>query len=868
MAEAWRTAELTCHALGTSARSHTTACRWFGQAPRSPVLELRTSSGDTIRATADHPFWTPDGMKPLGELKPGDRVARSPFEGVPFEEPGDEVIISEEEFRATLPRFGIADAGTEQVVCYLKERGLLPLRYSSPATPVLAKLAGFVFGDGNLHFDKQGKGVVSFHGKAEDLEDIRADIASLGVTPSKVYRRQRTHTITTTYKTYTFDRTEEWFKVVGRSFAALLACLGVPVGVKAKQDYNLPVWLDSAPLWHKRLFLAAHFGAELSKPATVPNHDTVFASPVLSLSKRTATVASGERMLDRLAAWLGEFGVTVQKHGRRYEQLNPDGDRSVRLRLVIANDSQNLIRLWSRIGFEYNRERANLAAVAVQYLKEKEELIARRYSVAEQAVALAAAGTPRQDIFDKLVGTDANSRFVERSLYERRKGRPRVGEGFTRFADFCIQRCVGTGGMVWDVHRVHHSGSGLQRAGVRLHCQPRGSQLRCQWLRRLQLRRAAGEDEPVSRRREAPHPRAGEGAVLHHPVRGRAHRAVQVRQHRDAPAHGRGAAVRHRPRSRRAARPGTHRGQRPHPRRRPASRFPTTPSSAAREQCGTLGSGNHFLEVQVVDAVFDADVAKAFGLELNQVCVMIHSGSRGLGYQVCDDALAVFRNCPAKYGIDLPDRQLACAPVDTPEGRKYIAAMRAAANYGFCNRQLLMQQAREVFAARVRPLVGRPRHGTALRRGSQHRQARRAHRRRQEEEGLGSPQGGDAGLPRRASGGAGGVPRRGPAGHHPRRHGPGVVGARRQRRQHGEDASARPATGPGRAMSRTAAKLDGAGPQDRQGTGAPRRDRDGRQPQRPRGGAAEGVQERGRRGRCRPRRPTCRARSPACGRSA
>jgi tRNA-splicing ligase RtcB len=116
------------------------------------------------------------------------------------------------------------------------------------------------------------------------------------------------------------------------------------------------------------------------------------------------------------------------------------------------------------------------------------------------------------------------------------------------------------------------------------------------------------------------------------------------------------------------------------------------------EQCGTLGSGNHFLEVQIVDAIFDGDVAQAFGLELNQVCIMIHSGSRGLGYQVCDDALVLFRSCPKKYGIELPDRQLACAPVESPEGRKYIAAMRAAANYGFCNRQLLMQQAREVFA--------------------------------------------------------------------------------------------------------------------------------------------------------------------------
>jgi tRNA-splicing ligase RtcB len=79
------------------------------------------------------------------------------------------------------------------------------------------------------------------------------------------------------------------------------------------------------------------------------------------------------------------------------------------------------------------------------------------------------------------------------------------------------------------------------------------------------------------------------------------------------------------------------------------------------------------------------------------VCVLIHSGSRGLGYQVCDDALAEFRNAHVKYGIELPDRQLACAPAESPEGRKYIGAMRAAANFGFCNRQLLMQQARDVF---------------------------------------------------------------------------------------------------------------------------------------------------------------------------
>jgi tRNA-splicing ligase RtcB len=116
------------------------------------------------------------------------------------------------------------------------------------------------------------------------------------------------------------------------------------------------------------------------------------------------------------------------------------------------------------------------------------------------------------------------------------------------------------------------------------------------------------------------------------------------------------------------------------------------------EQCGTLGSGNHFLEVQVVDHVFDEAAAGVMGLEKDMVCVMIHSGSRGLGYQVCDDALMMLRKVPEKYGIELPDRQLACAPVDSPEGKRYIGAMRAAANFAWCNRQLLMWQAREVFA--------------------------------------------------------------------------------------------------------------------------------------------------------------------------
>jgi tRNA-splicing ligase RtcB len=115
------------------------------------------------------------------------------------------------------------------------------------------------------------------------------------------------------------------------------------------------------------------------------------------------------------------------------------------------------------------------------------------------------------------------------------------------------------------------------------------------------------------------------------------------------------------------------------------------------DQCGTLGSGNHFLEVQVVDRIFDEHAAQVMGLAKDMVCVMIHSGSRGLGYQVCDDALKALRGAPAKYGIRLPDQQLVCAPIGSKEGDHYLGAMCAAANFAWCNRQLLMWQAREAF---------------------------------------------------------------------------------------------------------------------------------------------------------------------------
>jgi tRNA-splicing ligase RtcB len=700
MAGCWQSEELVCFDLTLAERRATRIDRWFAQRPRARVLRMVTEVGDEIRATADHPFWTPDGMVPLGGLGPGARVAVCSFEGVPYEPPADDVLVSQAAFAARWKALRKTDEGLSQALSFLKQRGLLPLRRSAPAVPVLCKLLGFVFGDGSTHFQSDdGKGVTSFYGDAVDLADIRDDILSLGVQPSQIHSRERRHNIRTQYAEYSFERCEYFCKVSGSGFAVLLSCLGAPVGRKAEQSYDLPVWLDSSPLWHRRLFLAALFGAELTTPATITNHGTVFGAPTLSMNKRPAHEGSGRRLVDKIAVWLREVGVQTQAVHRDEAQTNADGNVSIRLRLVLSTLSESLRHLWGRVGYEYNRKRRGLAALAVQYLKFKDRVLAVREAAMNQARALAAQGASPQLIYSQLEGPHVNRRFLERSLYEDRRTPPRVGSRFPTFAEYC--RTAGEGrtpdGMAWenvarieeipdyqgdvydftvahDDHNFIAGGFVVSNCGVRLVRSNLTYREVKHPLRTLveelfrQIPTGAGKSGRYHFNTKELKQLMAEGSRY---LVGRGLATAGDVAHTEAEGRLDGAD-------------------------------PDAVSARALErgegQCGTLGSGNHFLEVQVVDHVFDEEAAAVLGLEKDMVCVMIHSGSRGLGYQVCDDALSMLRKAPEKYGIELPDRQLACAPVESPEGRHYIGAMRAAANFAWCNRQLLMHQAREVFA--------------------------------------------------------------------------------------------------------------------------------------------------------------------------
>ncbi|MFN2283847.1 MAG: RtcB family protein [Anaerolineae bacterium] len=128
-----------------------------------------------------------------------------------------------------------------------------------------------------------------------------------------------------------------------------------------------------------------------------------------------------------------------------------------------------------------------------------------------------------------------------------------------------------------------------------------------------------------------------------------------------------------------------------------AATVPQRAKERGRPQMGSLGAGNHFLEIDIVDEIYDAEVADVMGLSRDRVVVQIHCGSRGLGHEVCGQYIRMLQDAPRRYGIDIPDRELVAAPVDSREGREYLAAMGAAANYAFTNRQVLAHFVRRSF---------------------------------------------------------------------------------------------------------------------------------------------------------------------------
>jgi len=645
------------------------------------IFKIVTQSGREIEATSDHPFYTPRGMVELRNLRIGDKIGLFPFEGVDYVEPEEKILVDKERLRkhwSSLNQNPKAH-GFQQIINQLLQRQLLPLKTTSSQFPYLLKIMGYLLGDGTMYFEnKHNKGKIVFYGKEEDLELIKKDIERIGFT-AKLYRRHRNHKIKTPYNIYQFQREEVSLKVNSSSLALLLWSLGMPLGNKAAQDFSVPTWLFELPLWQKRLFLASFFGAELTSPHSIKEHGFNFYMPVLGINKNEKYINSGRKLLFQISKILKEFDINTKRISQRKENVNKKKEISYRLRLLFSSSPQNLCKLWSKIGFEYNLEKQFLANIATHYIKLKGKYIN-----------------------DKILNEGIKSRRGKKhwkesqreELWElvqkggRKLARPFKGK-FPTFEEFIEKSTqnLGKSGMVWDEiinieeipyndyvydftveHKDHNfiaNGFVVSNCGVRL------------------IRTDLSYEEVKHKIRDIVHALyvtvpAGVGSKGEIRVSHQEEKQLMLKGARWAVEKGYGVKedLEH------CEEYGAIDGANP-------DKVSQRAYERGKAQAGTLGSGNHFLEVQVVDQIYDEEITNKLGIYLGSITIMIHTGSRGFGYQICDDYIRVMNRAVQKYGIKLPDRQLACAPINSPEAQDYISAMRCAANYAWANRQCI-----------------------------------------------------------------------------------------------------------------------------------------------------------------------------------
>jgi len=668
----------------------------FQKKKEQTILRITTKSGREILASKDHPILTKAGMVEAGKLKEGGNACIYGFDGTPFEQPSGETVISEKQIEA----IGAANKRTRSAAFKLKQKSLLPLAFDNPALPYLAKLVGFVTGDGNITFLKDGKATVTFYGKEEDLLQVRDDILALGFPCGKIFKRARHHAIKTSYGLVEFDFEEASLKSGSQALATMLCALGAVAGNKTRQPMAVPQWLGKAPLWIRRLYLAALFGAELSSPKTVTGHGRNFYGPMLSLNKQKELRENGEAFLGSVKQMLSQFGVESRIIGEREEFTNKQGIVSVRQRLQLSSTPQNLKTLWSTIGFEYNREKQFLAIAAAHYLKLKQAVVNRRAQGARLAIELHNQGRTLKQVASELSSLGINERFIARSIWEKRKTPPRATSAMPCFKEFLQAATAGLpkSGQTWDeiegitevpwndfvydfttlneAHNFAANGIVTHNCGMRLVTTN---------LTIDQVRPKLKELVDLLFKR-VPAGVGSEGFVKLTPQE---FRKVIMQGGDWCVEKGYGWEED----LRRTEEEGNVKGA-------DETKVSDMAVKRGKNQIGTLGSGNHYLEVQYVkpENIFDEKAAKAYGIFPNQVVVMFHCGSRGFGHQVATDYLQKFLSVmEPKYGIKILDRELSCAPFASQEGQDYFAAMKCALNMSFANRQVILHQIRQCF---------------------------------------------------------------------------------------------------------------------------------------------------------------------------
>jgi len=618
------------------------------------LLTIETELGNVIRATSDHPILTKKGMIESGKLKIDDEVAITTFIGSEHENTKSNNDENE------LAR--------------------------------LTRLLGYLLGDGLIYFSNK-KAYVNAYGDKETLEEIKKDIECLNYS-AYIYKRIREHKILTPYGERNFSSENFELHCSSNELAQKLIQLGMPIGKKTNQNYGVPEWIKKSPKWIQRLFLAGFFGAELSKPRT--HTKTGFDCPTISQNKNIEYKDSMREFLIDIMQLLENFEIETNKIFENKYHKNKEGE-TWRLRLFISSNEDNLLKLWRKIGFEYNKKRKQLAEIACFYILKKKNLTKKRSEIRDKAREYRNKGLKPIEIKKLLISKEANERFIERSIYEDAK--ERITLDFPSFEEFLNEKskiiteygCLFDKiknikkekyeGKVYDftVEETHNfvaDGFIVSNCGVRL----------------LKTNLTKEEVEPKLKQLI--------DAVYELVPAGLGEGNIKVSQDEFDEVLKKGArwAVENKYGTKEDLEFCEENGEM---KTADSTVVSQKAKSRGRSQIGSLGSGNHFAEVQFVDHIGNSkegkSAAEVFGLKKDQVVFMIHTGSRGLGHQVCSDYLQTMEKEFKEELSKLPDRELVYAPAGTQTAENYFKAMSAAANMAWCNRHVIAHFVRKAF---------------------------------------------------------------------------------------------------------------------------------------------------------------------------
>ncbi len=332
----------------------------------SDSYEIATLSGRRLTGSGDHPVYADGEIVDVRALKVGSSVAVLPSDPI-RRDSSTELILDEQRLLSFVPE----KSDGKRIISTLREKGLLPLRYDSPALPQLVRLVGHIFGDGHMSYNVSGTGFagkIVGKGAPEDLSRVSSDIKSLGFHTSPMYEGSSTSVVTTEDGTRTISGSYNLVSCTSIALFALLRALDVPEGAKSSVAFRVPKWVREGPLWVKKSFLSSYFGSELEKPRV---RGATFQSPTLEVSKRTDLVGSGVEFLNDLGTMLHDFGVEVSSLRIRRSVIRKDGTLSFKIRLTIASKHRNLMNLYGRIGYAYSPKKQILARYAFHFLSLK-----------------------------------------------------------------------------------------------------------------------------------------------------------------------------------------------------------------------------------------------------------------------------------------------------------------------------------------------------------------------------------------------------------------------------------------------------------------------------------------------------------------